>query len=59
MEFYNKNSTRDTMDEFRAGGGALDMGSSSFATRSKNGQVMRDSFYMTAWERWSAGLNAS
>ena len=55
---YNRDTTRDTTDDERAGGGALDLGSSSHATRARNGQVDRPSFYSPNWEKWAASLSA-
>jgi len=57
-QVYNHDTLRDTTDEERAGGGALDLGSISHATRSKAGQVDRASFYQPSWEKWSASLSA-
>ena len=59
LELYNKDSLRDTTDDDRMGGGALDLGSSSHKSRSKAGMVQRDSFYMTAWEKWASSLSAN
>ena len=56
--FYNKDTTRDTTDDERAGGGALDLGSVSHATRAKARQVERPSFYQPNFERWQAALSA-
>ena len=55
---YNINTTRDTTDDERAGGGALDLGSSSHKTRAKFNKVDRPGFYQPNWEKWSAALSA-
>ena len=55
---YNRNTTRDTTDDERAGGGALELGSISHATRAKSRQVDRPGFYAPNWEKWSASLSA-
>lgn len=55
---YNRDTTRDTTDDERAGGGALELGSISHATRAKARQVDRPGFYFPNWEKWSAGLSA-
>ena len=55
---YNRNTTRDTTDDERAGGGALDLGSSSHATRARERQVDRPGFYLPNWELWAASLSA-
>ena len=57
-KYYNRNSTRDTTMDERAGGGALDLGSISHATRARARQVNRSGFYMPKWEKWSAALSA-
>ena len=57
-KIYNRNTTRSTIGEERAGGGALDLGSSSHATRARLRQVDRAGFYMPNWERWAASLSA-
>lgn len=57
-KFYNRNSTRDTTMDERAGGGALDLGSISHATRARARQVSRSGFYMPNWEKWAAALSA-
>ena len=56
--FYNRNTTRDTTMDERAGGGALDLGSISHATRARARQVDREGFYMPNWEKWAAALSA-
>ena len=57
-KIYNRDTTRDTTMDERAGGGALDLGSISHATRAKNRQVDRPGFYMPNWEKWAAMLSA-
>jgi len=57
-KIYNEDTTRDTTDDERAGGGALDLGSISHATRARARQVDRQGFYMPNWEKWSAALSA-
>lgn len=57
-QIYNRDTTRDTTMDERAGGGALDLGSSSHATRARVRQVNRPGFYMPNWERWAAMLSA-
>ena len=57
-QIYNKNTTRDTTLDERAGGGALDLGSISHATRAKARQVSRPGFYMPNWEKWQSMLSA-
>lgn len=56
--FYNRQTTRDTRSDNRAGGGALDLGSVSHASRAKLRQVDRAGFYMPNWEKWAASLSA-
>ena len=56
--YYNKNTTRDTRMDERAGGGALDLGSMSHATRAKLRQVDRQGFYLPNYEKWAAMLSA-
>jgi hypothetical protein len=41
-----------------AGGGALDLGSMSHATRARLRQVNRPGFYMPNFEKWAAMLSA-
>ena len=41
-----------------AGGGALDLGSQSHATRARMRQVDRPGFYTPNWEAWAAMLSA-
>ena len=55
---YNEDTLRDTRGEERAGGGALDLGSSSHNTRARAGQVQRSSFYFPNFERWASMLSA-
>ena len=57
-QIYNRNTTRSTLNEERAGGGALEFGSQSHATRALLRQVDRAGFYMPNWERWAASLSA-
>jgi len=59
-EIYNRNTLRDNTDDWRAGSGALDLGSTSHETRNREGHsyMHRESFYMTAFEKWGAKLNA-
>lgn len=57
-QFYNRNSTRDTTLDARAGGGDFELGSISHATRARARQVDRPGFYMPNWEKWSASLSA-
>lgn len=51
-QIYNRDTTRDTTMDERAGGGALDLGSISHATRSKARMVDRPGFYLPNWEKW-------
>jgi|EP00966_Prymnesium_polylepis_P039923 hypothetical protein len=48
-EIYNRNTLRDNTDDWRAGSGALDLGSTSHETRNREGHsyMHRESFYMT------------
>ena len=55
---YNRNTTRDTSLDERAGGGAFDLGSISHRTRAAARQVDRSGFYMPNHERWAAALSA-
>ena len=58
QQIYNADTTRDTTDDGRAGGGALDLGSVSHETRARERQVDRPGFYLPNWEKWSAMLSA-
>ena len=55
---YNRDTTRDTTDDERSGGGTFDLGSSSHATRARERMVDRPGFYSPNWERWAASLSA-
>ena len=55
---YNRNTTRDTRNDARAGGGALDLGSVSHASRSRARRVDRAGFYSPNHEAWAAALSA-
>jgi hypothetical protein len=55
---YNRNTTRDTSLDERAGGGAFDLGSISHKTRAAARQVERSGFYMPNHEKWAAALSA-
>lgn len=57
-KIYNRDTTRDTTMDERAGGGALDLGSISHATRARLRQVDRPGFYLPNWEKWAASLSA-
>jgi len=57
-KIYNEDTLRDTTEDERAGGGALDLGSISHASRAQSRQVDREGFYMPSWEQWSASLSA-
>ena len=57
-KIYNEDTTRDTTDDERAGGGALDLGSVSHATRARLRQVGRPGFFMPNYEKWAAMLSA-
>ena len=57
-QIYNRDSLRDTTMDARAGGGALDLGSSSHASRARKRQVDRPGFYQPNYERWAAMLSA-
>ena len=55
---YNRNTTRDTTMDERAGGGAFDLGSISHKTRAAARQVARSGFYMPNHGKWAAALSA-
>ena len=57
-QIKNRNTTRDTTDEYSHGGGLKDLGSQSHAARAKMRQVSRPGFYMPNWEQWAAKLSA-
>ena len=57
-QIYNRDTTRDTTDDERAGGGAFDLGSISHASRARSRQVNRPGFYMPNHEKWAAMLSA-
>ena len=57
-QVYNRDTTNDTSQMYRAGGGALDMGSISHKTRAKMRQVDRPGFYTPNYEKWAALLSA-
>lgn len=57
-EFYNRNTTRNTIDDDLSGGGVAELGSTSYSERACNGRLPRPSFHMPNYERWAASLSA-
>lgn len=58
QQVYNRDTTRDTEEDERLGGGDEEIGSTSHADRARLRQVDRPGFYYPNWENWAAMLSA-